>query len=221
MRDGGRGGAQGFTAPGSLRGPAEASSRARIRVQPVEAGLCNGLPLRGVYANLGTLFGSRGQQQILEQLPEELAEGLAYGRIVAGGWYPIGWLSALHEGAQELSGSGRELARKLGYMGSKSYFRGVHKVFISFMDPGFVIGKTPIIFRKYYDTGEAVVVGKNRGNCVLRFSGCTGFDANLWQGLIGACEAVPELPGAKNIPLRAVSGGGDADADAEVSAYWT
>ncbi|MCA9640181.1 MAG: hypothetical protein KC492_05775 [Myxococcales bacterium] len=187
----------------------------------MDVGLCNGLPLRGVYGNLGTLFGSRGQQQILELLPGELAEGLAYGRIIAGGWYPISWLSALHEGAQELSGSGRELARKLGYMGSKSYFRGVHKVFISFMDPGFVIGKTPLIFRKYYDTGEALVVERNRGNCLLRFSGCSGFDANLWQGLFGACEAVLELSGAKNIRLRAVSGGGERDVAAEVSAYWT
>lgn len=201
--------------------PPDASSAARIRAHAADAGLCNGLPLRGMYSNLGVLFGSRGQRHILEQLPEDLAEGLAYGRIVAGGWYPIGWLSALHVAAQEVSGSGRELARKLGYMGSKSYFRGVHKVFISFMDPGFVIGKSPMVFRKYYDTGTAEVVERNSGNCLLRFSGCSGFDANLWQGLIGACEAVLELSGAKNIRLRAVSGGGDADTDAEVSAYWT
>ncbi|MCA9628472.1 MAG: hypothetical protein KC766_12430 [Myxococcales bacterium] len=167
------------------------------------------------------LFGSRGQQQILEQLPEDLAEGLAYGRIITGGWYPIGWLSAMHVAAQDVTGNGRELARKLGYMGSKSYFRGVHKIFISFMDPGFVIGKSPLIFRKYYDTGDAAVVEQNRGNCVLRFTDCKGFDANLWQGLMGACEAVLELSGAKNIRLRAVSGGGDVDEDADVSAYWT
>lgn len=201
--------------------PSDASSGARIRVETADAGLCNGLPLRGMYSNLGVLFGSRGQQHILEQVPEDLAEGLAYGRIIAGGWYPIGWLSALHDAAQEVSGSGRELARKLGYMGSKSYFRGVHRVFISFMDPGFVIGKSPMVFRKYYDTGTAEVVERNSGNCLLRFSGCAGFDGNIWQGLIGACEAVLELSGAKNIRLRAVSGGGDADTDAEVSAYWT
>ncbi len=202
---------------------AEETTRAEGRLGPMRVGRgrCKGIPLKAIHANTGRLFGEKAQRALLEQVPSELREALSYGRIVASGWYPLSWLSAMHREAQVVTGSGGELSRRFGYLGAKESFSGVYQVFIGLMNPSFVISKTAVAFGKYYEIGHAESTLRSRGHAELRFQGCDGFDANLWLAVFGACEAVLELSGGRNIRVRVLEGGGDGETHATLGAYWT
>ena len=69
---------------------------------------CKGLMLKNRAALLGEQCDA--ETELHPRLSAELRDGLAYGRIVSGGWYPIAWLRELHRAGTEATGRGEDLA---------------------------------------------------------------------------------------------------------------
>jgi hypothetical protein len=64
-------------------------------------------------------------------------------------------------------------------------------------------------FSRIYDTRSAAVTEERDGSVRVRWSGCTGFDRNMWVEILGACERLGELTG-KN-PRGTILEGGDGE----------
>lgn len=181
---------------------------------------CKGLALRNRLHFIGELYGEEARHETLARMPEELRDALVYGTVISGAWYPVGWLRELHHAGSAALAAGPELARKLGYVGALENFTGVHRIFLSIASPGAVMDRAPSVFNKYFDGGCLQMVEKRAGCGVARYSGCTGFDRNVWESVAGSCEAVLELARASAIRVHLTAGGGDQDDWAELTAYW-
>ena len=65
-------------------------------------------------------------------------------------------------------------------------------------------------FSRIYDTGSVAATEELDGSMRVRWSGCTGFDRNMWVEILGACERLGELAGAKR-PHGTIEEGGDGE----------
>ncbi len=180
----------------------------------------NGLALKNRLKNLDDVVGPGTAERVLQQMPVELREALRYGRVVAGGWYPIGWLRALHAAVQQVTGGGLELSRQLGYVGTLQNFTTVHRFFLTVLSVEAVLERASRIFGSYHDKGSLSVLESRPGMARLAFGGCEGFDRNLWAAVRGSVEALLELCQARGGRVRITSGGGEADSACEMVAYW-
>lgn len=179
----------------------------------------NGIMLRNRMRNLSMLEGRQAHDEVAEALPKELGEGLRYGRIIAGGWYPIAWLRDLHRTMEEVLGLGETFARKLGYYGSKQNFRGVHRGYAAGITPGAMMAQTAKLYRVYYRCGEMSVHMPHPRVVVGTWTNCRGFDSNLWGATLGSSEALLEMCGIRNLKVDLTAGGGPKD-HAEITASW-
>jgi hypothetical protein len=167
------------------------------------------------------LHGVGAVERISADLPPELATAVQYGSISVGSWYPLEWLCALHAALCKLSNAGPELSRSLGRRSAQLNFTTVHKAFISVLSPEFVIARAPRVFASYYDTGQMRIVESRPGMSRALWTGCKGFDRNLWQGTIGHCEGALMLSGVDNFRVRVDRGGNDNDDYMDATAFWT
>jgi hypothetical protein len=156
----------------------------------------------------------------LARLEPELAGALRQGLVFTGNWYPLRWYRALHAAAQGATGCGLELAHDKGFAGVTADLSGIYRMFLAVVSPEFVIRRAAKLFSTYYDTGAMTVLASERGRARARWSECAGFDRNIWTDVFGGCEAALTAAGGRQVRVRVVSGGGDADETAEVQATW-
>ena len=180
---------------------------------------CKGVMLRNRLELIGQLHGGAALQATLDNLPEEVGSALRYRSIVATGWYPIAWLRELHAAAVTATRLGPELARQLGHEGAVKNFTTIHRLLLSASSPAAVIARAPRVLRTYFDGGEIELLESTDGMNASRWTKCDGFDRNIWESMLGGCEAALSLSGAKDVRVRLRSGGG-ASSEAEVVAFW-
>jgi hypothetical protein len=195
---------------------------------PVDASAVNAseqsvkaIALRRLLENAERELGESAVERIIERLPEELREKVRYGAVLGGGWIPIAWLRLMHKAVREEANAGPELPRRFGRSAAKANFTTVHRAFLRVLSPEFVLSRASRIFGQYVQKGEMRIVESRPGMARAVFSGCAGYDHNIWEATIGQCEGVLELCGAKNIRMRIHSGGRDGDDHLDASAYYT
>lgn len=189
--------------------------------EPARGPRAKGIALRRTLEHLLELHGPTALERVASDFPEELSTAVSYGSISASSWYPIEWLSALHKALCLLSNAGPELSRSLGRRSAERNFTTVHRAFISVLSPEFVIARAARVFSTYYDTGQMRIVESRAGMSHATWTGCKGFDANLWEGTIGHCEGALLLTGVANIRVRVDRGGTDNDDFMDATAFWT
>ena len=77
-----------------------------------------------------------------------------------------------------------------------------------------------MLFTHYFQTGKLEVSEVRAGYVRGLWSGCVGFDRNVWNATIGGCQAALELAGAKQLETHVESGGGDGDASMIAIGTW-
>lgn len=179
-----------------------------------------GAGLRSWLAAFTQLHGQEAVRTTLALVEPELREAFEFQRITASGWYPLGWSRALHAAAQRATGKGPALARAIGKEAMRLDLSGVYRVFLIVVSPQAIIGKSARLFSSFYSHGSMSVVEARSGMTHVKWEGCHGFDQNIWQDLLGSCEASLELCGAKDLRIRYVEGGRDGDVDAQAQAFW-
>jgi hypothetical protein len=178
-----------------------------------------GMTLRGTIGAVRRVLGERALEQMTALMTPELARHLRAG-VVPNLWYPLADLRAIHATAQMVSGRGVELARTIGRESTLDDFRGVYRILTAVLSPAFLMRRTPGLFDRYYDTGRLQIPRAATHACEAFFSGCSGFDANVWQDTVGGCCAFLEVCGARDIEPQILDGGGDGDDYLRVSATW-
>jgi hypothetical protein len=180
-----------------------------------------GLAFRSVVKALEQLRGKATADAVLQKLPPQLAEGIRYGTITATGWYPIDWYRELFQSIVATTGEGDRIVREIGRESAKLDMSGVYKYVFKLLTPRAIFELSTRLFSNYYDTGAVRIVESRSGFVHVRWSGCKGFDRNLWLEVVSSCETYLELARASNVRTRIVAGAGADDVNMDVQAFWT
>jgi hypothetical protein len=180
-----------------------------------------GVALRTIETCFIELRGEPARQRANEHLPAELVDAFRYRTVLASIWYPIEQYKALFHAFRSVTGEGPELAREIGRLAARHDMAGVHKqILAKLISPQALLGTSQRVFSTYYDTGKFEVVEARSGFARMRATGCLGWDQNMWSELIGSCESLLEISGAKHVRIRPLAGGKDDNAFLEVEAHW-
>jgi hypothetical protein len=179
-----------------------------------------GLSLRNYLAVLASLRGERVARDVVGLLSPELRDALRDGMIVPGGWYPVAFKRELHAAGRRVTGEPR-LAWLMGSEMTRRDLHGIYRAFLRIVSPRHVLSLGSLFFGSYF-RGPAMRVDENRrGYTHVTFTGCHGFDRNMWLDVIGGCEATLEAAGAKYVRMHIEDGGRDGDATSSITASWS
>jgi len=167
------------------------------------------------------LYGERAREAALQLLPEPLRSNFERRLLLASNWYPIGWYRTTFAAYRTAQHAGTELPREIGRRGVRRDLGSVYKqFFLKMVSPQALLGLSQRLFKNYFDTGQMTVEESRAGFVRAAWSGCDGWDENLWAELAGSCEVLLEMAGAKHVRLRVVSGGRSGDNACEMEAHW-
>lgn len=174
--------------------------------------------------NFGDVLAEVCEPHVAERIeaayPSDVRAAFDHGRVVASGWYDLAWYRAMHATARSVTRAGLSLPRKIGRESTRRDLTGIYRVFLQMVSPQLMVTISPRIWGVYYDTGMMNVLEKREGFARVELTGCDGFDENLWQDVLGACELALELAGAKSVRMRIETGGGTGDAAMTLAAHW-
>jgi len=190
------------------------------KIAAVEKVRGKGMNFRTALQMLERMKGKVMLQAIIEQMPPESRDAIRYGRIVAGGWYPVSWYRELHASAQRVCRAGPELARAIGHDATVEDFRGIYRYLLAMLSPEFIFSQAPKLLQMYWEGGEAEKVEVRKGMGSLRFRGWKGFDRNVWEDIMGSTEGLLELCNSTAIRRRIIAGGDDTSGELWVEFRW-
>ncbi len=156
---------------------------------------------------------------VVEHTDGALREALRYGSIVRGGWYPAAWYRALHRSAAQVTKEQR-LAFIIGRESTLADFKtGFMRLVLKVVSPSFVLSMGSQVFNRYFEHGTLKI---EPGTCsaVVTWTDVPGFDANLWEDVLGGCVGALMAGGAQNVSARRLSGGRDGDQGSVVELTW-
>ncbi|WP_437666343.1 hypothetical protein [Sorangium sp. So ce1182] len=180
-----------------------------------------GVAFRSAFVSFGKLRGEPVQKLSLDEMCEPLRDGLRYGSIVSTGWYPIAWYKDLFQAIRRTSGEGKDLIHQIGRQCTRDDMSGIYKVIAALISPTALFSLGQRVFANYYSVGRVQVLQSRRGFTRARWSGCSGFDENMWTEVIGSCEQLLEIGGASHVRQRVIAGGGEHDEHLELTAHWS
>lgn len=176
-------------------------------VAPVEI-MAKGLNFRGFLRAVEKIHDAETAGRVIDAVSiEEARDALRYGRIVPTGWYPVAWHRALHGAAQTVTRGGRDLARRIGYEGTRDDLGGVYKLIAGLLAPQTLVRLGNKLWSSYWQGGLVETIEHGPGQVRSSFRDCHGFDRNLWEDIAGSCLAIVETAGAKEARVRIVDGG--------------
>ncbi|RYZ03805.1 MAG: hypothetical protein EOO73_26595 [Myxococcales bacterium] len=167
------------------------------------------------------LWGAEARAHALRLLSEPLRRGFEERQLLASNWYPIAWYRETFAAFREAQHAGLELPRELGRRGVKRDMSSVYKqVLLKMVSPQALLGLSQRLFNNYYDTGVMKIEQSRDGYVHAKWTGCEGWDENLWAELSGSCEVLLEMAGAKHVRLHVLKGGRSGDSACEMEARW-
>lgn len=177
-----------------------------------------GIALRGVLDLATERVGPGFLDELKAALSPEHAQ-LLEGPLLAVSWYPIVIYRELHALAQKRLHRGTDLARELSRDAVARDFEGVYKVVAGALKPEWLMSFAPRQFKRYFKGPEALVEEARDGYARWRVSECHGFDASLWEDVVGGCVAILEACGAKRVRAK-VTRGGSGLSHATMEFFW-
>lgn len=181
-----------------------------------------GIAFKSVDTSFAELRGAEARIKARSLMNKELADTFRNSLMLAASWYPIGWYSDVLRSFREATGDGPDLIRQIGYRCMELDMKSVHKqLFARFVSPQTMLSMGARMFNNYYDTGKFEVLDGRRGFVHVKFSGCLGWDANMFQEMVGSSTAMLELSGGRDARARVTSGGRDGDTSMELDVHWT
>ena len=76
------------------------------------------------------------------------------------------------------------------------------------------------VFGRYYSQGAVRAIALGRTGAEVRWSGCAGFDENLWNDCWTAATVAVEMCGAQDVRSELIDGGKAGDEHAVVVYRW-
>ena len=180
-----------------------------------------GIAFRTIVQCFTEMHGDESREAALKLLSEPLRESFEKKLLLASNWYPIGWYRATFSAFREAQRAGAELPREIGRRGARRDMKAVYKqVLLKMVSPQALLALSSRLFKSYFDTGLMHIKEARTGYVHATWTGCEGWDENLWAELAGSCEALLEMAGARHVRLRVIRGGRTGDDACEMEAHW-
>ncbi len=184
-------------------------------------GKLKGLALRALDQAFLTLRGEEARERAREQMPAELADAFRYRTLLPASWYPLDWYAELLASYRGATDEGVELCRQVGRVAARDEMLGIYKkLVLSILSPQLMFSVTQRFYSAFFDTGRVEVLEARKGYALARYSGCIGWDENMWAEMLGACEAFLEISGAKHVRGHIARGGKLGDDGCELEGHW-
>jgi hypothetical protein len=175
------------------------------------------------FANVRTFamerFGGQpGWDAVLQNLPEGDQEELR--SVIPVGWYSLAMYARVIRALDKVHGRGDlALMKDLGRYEAEHDLKTIHRVFLRFTNPAFIVEKTSEYWRRFHDSGTWNVTRDDHGvSAVLDGWGC--IDTALCRELVAYLTRVLELAGAKNVILEHPKCRGRADPQCIFKGRW-
>jgi hypothetical protein len=193
----------------------------RNSVSPSSEPKVKGVAFRTIDFCFERLRGPEARDRARETMLPELADAFRYYTLLAASWYSISWYRETFRAFRAATGEGPELAREIGRLAARHDMSGVHKqILVKLTSPQALLSMSQRVFNTYYDIGRFEIVASERGYVQARCGNCVGWDRSMWMELLGSCESLLEIAGARNVEGRIVSGGLDGNTHAVMEATW-
>lgn len=165
-----------------------------------------GQAFRSLFAAISSLLSPEQVTQVVARLEPEV-QALWPGAVQATGWYSLAWYKQLQQAACAVSGQA-DFAHRLGREARRLDARGVYRFILRFASPEALIRNASSVLALYLE-GPVVRTGpvvRGVSSCSIGFElDCAdGFDAGLWDELLGSLEQIFELAGATGVAARAL-----------------
>jgi hypothetical protein len=180
-----------------------------------------GVAFRSIEICFSELCGERLRDEARAHMHEELGSAYRYQLLMATSWYPIEWYRNAFSAYRRVTSVGPELARQIGRLAARHDMKGVHKQILArLISPQALLGMSQRVFNTYYDTGLVQTEDSRRGYARIRCSGCRGWDENMWCELVGSCESLLEIAGARHVRSHVLQGGHDGNDEMTMESRW-
>jgi len=180
-----------------------------------------GVAFLSVLSVVEKLAGADKREAVASGLSREARDAIQYGRLIKGGWYPIEWYKELLGLVRTVTGEGPLFMRRVGAEALRADLTGVFSFLVKLVSPAMALSGSARTFSSYYDTGKVTITESRKGYAVAEWTGCVGFDQNMWQELVGSAESLLEMSGAKSVRVRVSEGGRNDDDNLRMVAHWS
>lgn len=146
-------------------------------------------------------FGEEGWNAVIELLGKSEREELR--AIIPMGWYSLDLYVSLIRALDTVHGEGRNMALlfELGRFEAERDLTTIHRVFLRFANPAYVIEKTGELWRRFHDTGTWEIA-RERDGLTGVLTGWGVVDEGLCVELVGYMGRCLELVGAKSVVME-------------------
>lgn len=179
-----------------------------------------GISFRSFLDALRSLRGPEVVERVMDALPAEVRDALRFGKVVSGGWYPLGWYRELHAATMQVTEGGLEVIHDVSRLATRNDFKGVYRVIALVLSPESLMAVSSRAFSSYFNAATFEMLETRKGFARARIT-APGFNRAMWTDVMAGCEGVLEAAGAKGASVTAGSGGGERDEVTEVNARWT
>jgi len=163
-------------------------------------------------------FGEPGWSAVLDKLRKEDREELQ--SVIPVGWYSLELYARLIRTLDQVHGRGDlGLMKDLGRYEAEQDLTTIHRFFLRFTNPAFIIEKTSEYWKRFHDTGTWNVTRDDHG-VVAVLDGWGVVDAALCRELAAYLTRVMELVGAKNVFVEHPKCRGRADPQCVFKGRW-
>lgn len=168
---------------------------------PAQSVLIKGVAFEGVLQAFEDVRGPAFLQSVKEALPKAVHDAVKFGGINSTGWYPIEWYRDLYGTGVTLSKQ-PDFAKEIGRVSLEREMRGIYRAMLRVLTIEFLVKRGAGLFAQYFQgaTATAKITGEKVGE--VTFSGCFGFDRNVWLDQEGSLERLLTLAGAKSAESR-------------------
>ncbi len=163
-------------------------------------------------------FGEAGWTAVVDALSKEDRDELQ--AVIPMGWYSLSLYARLIHALAKVHGGG-DLAfiKELGRFEAEQDLTTIHRVFLRFTNPAFIVEKTSEYWRRFHDTGTWNVTRDDHGVSAV-LDGWGVVDAALCREVVAYLTRVLELVGAKNVVVEHPKCRGRADPQCLFRARW-
>ena len=167
-----------------------------------------GSVLWGVIQALERVRGWDGREQIVGELKGDFSEGVRTRSIIATGWYPIAWHRELL--AAIVRHGGRTSLREAVRLSTRDNLGSIHRILVRVMSRDALLRQGDRVFSSFFEA-RTISTRESPKLSRVEWTGCRGFDANVWSAQSETVHELLEMAGAKVKRSHVVSGGTDAD----------
>jgi hypothetical protein len=167
-----------------------------------------GSVLWGVINALEKGAGPDARTAILKDLDGELGEGVQTRSIIATGWYPIAWHRQLL--GSVMRHGGPTAMRETVKLSTRENVSTIHRILVRMLSPDTLVKQGTRLFSSFFEA-QAITTVEKPGYSKIEWTGCRGFDKNVWLAQTQSVEELVAMAGAKVKRRTVISGGTDLD----------